>query len=354
MAAQYHALSGRILSVGGPVNGARLAFKRRERKRAASDPRRPRARLEATDHHRACRVEPVREPADWRPGDGDPDHGIDRTRRKLSESRRGRLRTWPKVAEAGEAHRDLVARRGRAERERAARRDLRPAHRARPQGPAEGHGRSPHLRESGLPRRRPRRPGARRETDGLDMGRAVRAGAPASASSARPGSRTASAARTRSARRKAIRTAPKRRRRDTGELVDPLPGETELWAAHYKVWKNIPKNDPSARRTRRELARDLDDKDTAEDAARDAARKRRRRPPPPPPAASPAPQTNARDDADAGGLPEGRKKTSRRADPDPYADPIAPDRGGGDADAPGGATRRPEPQPPKRRRTGER
>ena len=57
---------------------------------------------------------------------------------------------------------------------------------------------------------------------------------------------------------KAIRTAPKRRRRDTGELVDPLPGETALWAAHYKVWKNIPKNDPSARRTRRELARDLE------------------------------------------------------------------------------------------------
>ncbi len=49
-----------------------------------------------------------------------------------------------------------------------------------------------------------------------------------------------------------------------------------------------------------------------------------------------------------------RRRLGERTRTPPYADPIAPDRGGGDADAPGGATRRPEPQPPKRRRTGER
>ena len=55
-----------------------------------------------------------------------------------------------------------------------------------------------------------------------------------------------------------IHTTPKRRRRDTGEPVDPLPGETMLWGVHRETWKHIPADDPAARRTRRELARDLE------------------------------------------------------------------------------------------------
>ena len=76
-----------------------------------------------------------------------------------------------------------------------------------------------------------------------------------------------------------IHTVRKRRRRDTGEPVDPLPGETKLWAMHFQAWKHIPADDPSARRTRHELARNLEAVRDDAGPAPGATLERRPRPP---------------------------------------------------------------------------